>query len=120
FLDPKAALDLLPMLVAGRQELAITLMSVAKEHQMEAIRLEVEKQKVVIEHNYHLDVEVATMEANSAISLLSSIDKSEKTDLLVLGLSRKSLARAIHHRSFKKMLSQGEMAVVVSCLKAEA
>lgn len=119
FLDSRAALDLLPMLVAGRHELAVTLMSVAREQQMEAIRQEVEKQKVVIEHNYHLDVETTTIEANSAISLLSSIDKSEKTDLLVLGLSRKSLTRAVHHRSFKKMLSQGEMAVVVTCLKAE-
>ncbi|MBZ0184933.1 MAG: chloride channel protein, partial [Candidatus Obscuribacterales bacterium] len=119
FLDTKASMDLLPVVLNDREDATLTLLAVSKNGNSQEIDQEVEKLKVVIQNNFHVNVEIASMEGNSSTRLLAEVGKTDMCDVLILGLTRKSLSRSIQHRSFKKMISTGDMAVVIACGNAD-
>ncbi len=119
FLDAKLAVDILPVVTKEEIRETINLCNVSKDGVDEdtANQIELLSQKVIVEYN--LDVEKSTMRANSNTRLLTEISNTIECDVVVIGMSRKSLVKSMHHRSFKKMISRGKAAVVLACRESK-
>ncbi|HMO22253.1 MAG TPA: universal stress protein, partial [Candidatus Melainabacteria bacterium] len=119
FLDAGLAVDLLPVVTKDDVRETINLCNVSKDGICEDIDNEIEllAQKVRVE--YDLDVERSKIIANSNTKLLNEISMSQNCDVVVIGMSRKSLVKSMHHRSFKKMISKGKAAVVLVCKESK-
>lgn len=119
FLDARLAVDLLPVVTKDDVRETINLCNVSKDGICEDIDNEIELLAQKIRVEYDLDVERSKIIANSNTKLLNEISTSQDCDVVVIGMSRKSLVKSMHHRSFKKMISKGKAAVVLVCKESK-